>query len=83
MTEYNVYIVDQGAEKELYLYTTLAENIIKAVYDPHIEFYRQEFGMDKAAFHVIPTEDDNRNRDELIFDYIVEGDDSTSTAGSK
>lgn len=82
MTEYNVYIVDLDAEKEAYLYTTLAENI-NEVNDLHIEFYKQEFGISRATFHVIPTEDDDRSRDDLIFDYIIEEDDSPSTAGGE
>lgn len=83
MTEYNIYIVDLDTEKKTYLYTTVAENIAKAVSDPHVEFYKQEFGIARAAFNVIPTEDDDRNRDDLIFDFIIEEDDSTSSADSK
>ena len=83
MTEYNVYIVDLDTEKETYLYTTIAESITEATNDPHIEFYKQEFGISKAALRVIPTEDDDRSRDDLIFDYIIEEDDSTGTAGSE
>lgn len=80
MTEFNVYIVDLLTNKNIYLYTTLADNEFT---DLHIEFYKQEFGINRAAFHIIPTEDDNRCRDELIFDYIIEKDDSTSTASSE
>lgn len=83
MTEYNIYIVDLDTEKKTYLYTTVAENIAEAVSDPHVEFYKQEFGIARAAFNVIPTEDDDRNRDDLIFDFIIEEDDSTSSADSK
>lgn len=83
MTEYNIYIVDLDTEKKTYLYTTVAENIAEAVSDPHVEFYKQKFGIARAAFNVIPTEDDDRNRDDLIFDFIIEEDDSTSSADSK
>ena len=83
MTEYNVYIVDLDADRDIYLYTTLSESIECIPEDPHVEFYRQEFGINRSAFHVIPTADDDRSRDELIFDYIIEEDDSTSTTSSE
>ena len=81
--EYNVYIVDLDTEKEAYLYTTIAENVTEVTDNSHIEFYKQEFGISKAEFRTIPTEDDDRSRDDLIFDYIIEKDDSTGTAGSE
>lgn len=39
-------------------------------------------GLKETTFHVIPTEDDDRSRDELIFDYIIEADDDTGTTSS-
>lgn len=83
MTECNVYIVDLDTNKKAYLYTTIAENPAEAVNDRNVEFYKQEFGITRATFHVIPTEDDDKNRDDLIFDYIAEEDDSTSPTDSK
>ena len=83
MTEYNVYIVDLDTGKRIYLYTTMVDSIADATNDYHIDFYGQEFGISKAMFNVILTEDDHRSRDDLIFDYIIEKDDSISTTSSE
>lgn len=96
MTEYNVYIISLDKLAEKYLYTTLAENpgavtsdIANSDFYNSTDFYRSvgfdknAAGPDRVAYRVIETEKDDRSRDDLIFDYIIEGDDSTSTAGSE
>lgn len=83
MTEYNVYIVDLSTNKAAYLYTTLAEDPVAAANDIDTKFYEEATGVTVSAFHVIPTEDDDISRDELILDYIIEPDDDTGTTGSQ
>lgn len=83
MREYNVYIIDIDTYESIYLYTTLAGDSVEVSYDIDEEFYKNATSISKAVFHVIATEIDDRSRDELIFDYIIEEDDSTSTADSK
>lgn len=83
MTEYNVYIVDLSTSKASYLYTTLAKDLVAAANDVDTKFYEEAAGVAVSAFHVIPTEDDDISRDELIFDYIIEADDGTCAASSE
>lgn len=83
MTEYNVYIVDLRSNKAAYLYTTLADNPVDAAKEIDAEFYGEATGLKETTFHVIPTEDDDRSRDELIFDYIIEADDDTGATSSQ
>lgn len=82
MTEYNVYLIDLATNKTAYLYTTLADNPVVAANVENVDFYKRATNIRAAAFHVVPTEDDNRNRDELILDYIIEDDNDTGTADS-
>lgn len=83
MTEFNVYIVDLATNKKAYLYTTLAKDALDAANSVDSDFYREAAMVDKAAFHVLPTEDDDINRDDLIFDFIIESDDSTGATSSE
>lgn len=83
MIECNVYIVDLDINKEAYLYTTLADSVIDATKAIDTKFYKEAAGVEKATFHVLKTEDDDRSRDDLIFDYIIEKDDSTGAASGK
>ncbi len=82
MTEYNVYIIDLDTGKEIYLYTTLASDLMTAAEEVDADFYREATGINVSAFQVIPTEDDDMRRDELILDYIIKEDDSTGTISS-
>lgn len=83
MREYNVYIIDIDTYESIYLYTTLAGDSVEVSYGIDEEFCKNATSISKAVFRVIATEIDDRSRDELIFDYIIEEDDSTSTADSK
>lgn len=81
MTEYNVYAIDSKANKH-YLFTTLADSHNDAVDSLDKAFLGEAFGQTCVGFHLIETESDNRSRDELILDYIIEADDDTGTTGS-
>lgn len=83
MIEYNVYIVDLDSDKEVYLYTTLDHTTTAVSCTIDRDFYKKAVGINRAAFRVVKTEEDDRSRDDLIFDYIIEKDDSTSSADSK
>lgn len=83
MIEYNVYLVDLDTNKDIYLYTTLDYSTTAVCSTIDRNFYKEAVGVSRAAFRVVKTEDDDRSRDDLIFDYIIEKDDSTSAAGGK
>ena len=83
MREYNVYIINIDTYESIYLYTTLARDLVEVSYDIDEEFCKNATSISKAIFHVFDTEMDDRSRDKLIFDYITEEDDSIGTASSK
>ena len=81
MKEYNVYAIDSKAN-EHYLFTTLADSHNEAVDSLDKAFLGDAFGSTCAGFHIVETESDNRSRDELILDYIIEPDDDTGATNS-
>lgn len=85
MVEYNVYAIDE--DKDLrYLYTTLAENpedIYSKIDDSEVHFIECAIGKVCEGMTAIKTCEDSISRDDLILDYIIEEDDSTSTASSE
>ena len=83
MREYNVYIINIDTYESIYLYTTLARDLVEVSYDIDEEFCKNATSIPKAIFHVFAAETDDRSRDKLIFDYITEEDDSIGTASSK
>ena len=83
MREYNVYIIDIDTYESIYLYTTLARDLVEVSYDIDEEFCKNATSISKAIFYVFDTKMDDRSRDKLIFDYITEEDDSIGTASSK
>ena len=83
MREYNVYIIDIDTYKSIYLYTTLARDLVEVSYDIDEEFCKNATSIPKAIFHVFAAEMDDRSRDKLIFDYITEEDDSIGATSSK
>ena len=75
MTEYNIYAIDSNQTKH-YLYTTITDkNVIKEL---DVLFLKDACKFKPIEFYIVETSFDNLDRDELILDYIIENEDSSS-----